>query len=258
MSTIIGDDGDDDDDCSLSHFTPAALAAAAVPHLHHHPSTPAPPPPPNPEATTTASLGGAADGTTDDVATIRRLLRDLFHEQMLHDKRLRDLEPEPQAPSSLFSGDAAHALARRWRLLDLHHSSGSVRLTHLLDVTAGTSERHGAVDYALASMHVGPRLQSCLQGTAAGGVAVEARTVASATSFRLWQLQLSREWGQRYFVSVAPLGARFKDVASPLHGSQGATHPLLAALVQHAHPLLTAHKALGTPFQDRNHSLEAA
>jgi hypothetical protein len=160
-------------------------------------------------------LGGASEGTTDDIETIRRLLRDSFEQQMHLEHRLHALEPSKVVRSSLWDGAASRALQPRWRQLDLLHSSGSPILQHQLEVAAG-----GGCG-GMPHVDTGPRLQSCLHAEVQKSeAAVILRTIIGAGSFRLWHAQLRGLW-RRCVLAVIPSGARFKDIAQPLHGGQG-------------------------------------
>jgi hypothetical protein len=170
-------------------------------------------------------LGGPSEGMKDDIETIRRLLRDLFMEQLVLRKRLEAMDIHAQPVSSLFDAAAASALRRRWYFMDRASSDAKVTFSHNLEIQGGYL--HAAADdqTLLSSLHRGPRLHSCMLSSIDTDTHVSARTIASATGIRLWQVQLKRVLWDKLTVILSPIGARFKDVAQSLHGSQGAMFP---------------------------------
>jgi hypothetical protein len=137
--------------------------------------------------------------------------------------RVRALEPAPLARSSLWDAAAARALQRRWRQLDLLHSSGNPIMQHQLEVAAG------AAGEGAPRVDLPPQLQSCMHATFwDGDLALVARAITGAGGCRLWHGQLRAMWRTCVLVAV-PFGARFKDVAQPLHGGQGWPTSLLTS-----------------------------
>ena len=164
----------------------------------------------------------------DDIETMRRLLRDLFMQQMILQKQVEELaEPQHAQGSSLVDAAAAGALTRRWRSLDSFRSAAPSHLRHKLSCCGGAAKRCGRADNALAQIQPGPELHTRADvqlGQAAASLSVP--TLQSGAAARLWQVQLRRHIGGSVTAVAAPAGARFCDIASPLHGSQGA-HPVV-------------------------------
>ena len=173
-------------------------------------------------------LGGPDEGTADDIETIRRLLRDVFEQQMVLDSRLRVVEPSAQSrgdESALVDSVATGAIAPRARYVSVAHTAGRARVSHTLEGCAGAISHSGRVDYSRAGLHAGPRLHSCVHVDRTDGARSVAtlRTLASGSGLRLWQAQLRRALGSRCEAVLAPAGARFCDIATPLHACPGVT-----------------------------------
>lgn len=183
-------------------------------------------------------LGGPDDGASDDIETMRRLLRDLFEQQMLLENRVRVVEAAKQ-----FRGErgapvdrvATGAIAPRARYIAAMHNLGNARVTHVLDGIAGATAHQGTLDYSRAGLHTGPRLLSCAKiEKAFGGGEVTLRTVASGSGLRVWQAQLRRNLGRRVEVVLSPASARFADIATPLHACAGALSTYNDFVVRHS------------------------
>ena len=215
----------------------AAHAAAPPPSLNTlleaTPSAPGALGPPAARPSPPLSLGGAAEGTADDIETIRRLLRDAFKQQLHLSQRLRKLEPTTAPRDSLDDHFAARALKHRWRLLDEVQTPGGFKCHHLLEVAGGAT--NSAAHGLRSAAQLGPRVQSCIVGGGHGRASVIARTVAEARGLRLWQCQV-RQVVRSVTLALMPVGGRFREIAQPLHAGQSAR--CMPPLLVHGQPQL--------------------
>ena len=107
-------------------------------------------------------MGGPSEGPKDDIRTIRRLLRDLFMEQLSLRKRQDALDQPSQQAHTLVDASTSSALRRRWKFMERVDSDAVVTISHNLELQGGymSSSAHG--HNVLPSLHTGPRLHSCL------------------------------------------------------------------------------------------------
>ena len=85
--------------------TERAIAVESLPMVHREPST------------GPLELGGPSEGPKDDIKTVKRLLRDLFMEQLSLRKRQDALDQPSQQVHALVDTTTASALRRRWKFM---------------------------------------------------------------------------------------------------------------------------------------------
>lgn len=183
------------------------------------------------------NLGGPGQSTKEDIATLKRLLRDLFMEQMVMKRRLLQLDPPEDTRPPLLDAGAAAGLRRHFRLLDFTATGTSpVTCTHTLEVCSGLTSTN-TVSAATAPVdgnralqqhvYTGPRLLSHAAARLSSALAASVSAIVCRDTVQLWQAQVQSVIGKRLFVTLSPVGARFKDTATPLHASQGALATVL-------------------------------
>jgi hypothetical protein len=166
-------------------------------------------------------IGGAREGVKDDLETIRRLLRDLFMEQLSLRKRQDALDQPSQQQHSLVDHTAASALRRRWKFMQRIHSDALVTISHHLELQGGCTSADREGENVLSSLHTGPRLHSLIDSQLDSDTCISVRTMSSTEGISLWQAQLKRVLWNRLTILMTPVGARFKDIAQSLHASKG-------------------------------------
>jgi hypothetical protein len=164
------------------------------------------------------SLAGPQAGVADDIETVRRLLRDVFMEQMVLRKRLDAIDPERTGVGSVTEDTAAMALRRHRRFADRAQTYGTALIQHVLETYwCSIGEQN------LVPRGMGVRLQTALITSPGTKTHMCARVVCSAADgARLWHAHALRQVRSWLTVMAAPIGARFGDIASGLHATPGA------------------------------------
>lgn len=189
--------------------TPPAIALESLPIVTSQPNS------------EPLKMGGASEGLKDDLDTVRRLLRDVFMEQLSLRKRQDALDQPSQQAHSLVDATAASALRRRWKFMERAHSDAVVTISHNLELQGGYMNSTDDGQNVLSSLHTGPRLHSLIHSQLDSDTYLCARTMASAAGISLWQAQLKHVLWDRVTILMSPVGARFKDIAQSLHASKG-------------------------------------
>lgn len=165
-------------------------------------------------------LGGASEGVKDDLETIRRLLRDLFMEQLSLRKRQDALDQPSEEEHSLVDSTAATALRTRWKHMERSHSDAVVTISSNFELQGGyanSTEEHSVA----SALHTGPRLHSRVHSQLDTDTCVTARTLSSSAGISLWQATLTHKLRDNVTLLISPIGARFKDIAQSFHASKG-------------------------------------
>jgi hypothetical protein len=206
----------------MALFTPRATALESLPIS-------------DPKNSEPVKMGGAREGVKDDIETIRRLLRDLFMEQLSLRKRQDAIDQPSQQLHSLVDNNAASALRRRWKSMQKMHTDAVVTIAQNLELQGGCANVDSTGEYCASSLHTGPRLHSFIHSQLDSDTSISLRTMSSQEGISLWQAQLKRVLMNKLTILMSPVGARFKDIAQSLHASAGKvarTSPCMETLRQ--------------------------